>query len=78
MIQLTRKEEINQATDAYIMDEWRQLKHNVGDTFKAGIRWADHHPTALMAWRLASLVDGYRSGLYEGMTLQEVIDKYYD
>lgn len=74
---MTRQEEINQATDAYISDEWRLLKHNVDDTYKAGIRWADSHPTAEMALELSDLVDGYRSGIYEGMTLQEVIDKYY-
>ena len=74
---MTRQEEIEQATLAYIRDEWRQLRHNVDDTYKASIRWAENHPTALMARQLASLVDCYKCGLYEGMTLQEVIDKYY-
>lgn len=74
---MTRQEEINQATDAYIADEWRQLRHNVGDTFIAGARWADNHPTAEMALKLSDLVDGYKAGRYDGMTLQEVIDKYY-
>lgn len=74
---MTRQEWINQATDAYIRDEWLQLKHNVDDTFAAGARWADNHPTAEMALGLYDLVDGYMAGIYEGMTLQEVIDEYY-
>ena len=74
---MRREEEIKQATDAYIRDKWLQLKHNVDDTYKAGISWADNHPTAEMALGLYDLVDGYMAGIYEGMTLQEVIDEYY-
>lgn len=70
-------EELKQAVNKYVDEEWLQQHHNVDDTFLAGARWAYAHPSTQMALELYDLVDGYMSGVYEGMTLKEVIDTYY-